>query len=184
MIVNISGLSGSGKTTLVAYLLDNHPSMYSKLVSYTNRKKRVREIDGFDYNFVPQNFIFNKEDFILKRERLDGTYAVKIEDLHAKEGRILLTTFPPKGVVILENFGFNVRPFFLFVDKIERRKRMMSRGDNPSDIESRLIFDEQEYSLEDNKTIINSKLFSVLDGNVSVAKIAYLLHNTLILDGF
>lgn len=184
MIVNISGLSGSGKTTLVAYLLDCYPSMYSKLVSYTNRKRRVGEIDGFDYNFVQKNFIFTNEDFILKRERLDGTYAVKIEDLRINEGRILLTTFPPKGVVILESFGLDVKSFFLFVDKIERRKRMLSRGDNLSDIENRLIFDEQEYSLEDNKTIINSKLFSILDGNVSVDKIAYLLHNKLILDGF
>ncbi len=53
--------SGTGKSTLVKALRERYPSI-SFSVSYTTRKRREGERDGFHYHFI------EREDFIQRRE--------------------------------------------------------------------------------------------------------------------
>lgn len=176
MIVNISGFSGSGKTTLVSYLLEKYPYTYHKLISYTNRPKRLNEKDGVDYYFVNENFFNNKDNFILKRDRSDGFYAVKKEDIFSQNGKIMLMTFPPRGILKLEELGLSVMCFYLLVSIDECRKRMLKRGDDLINVESRLINDKKESTLEVIKDILTDKTIFVLDGFKTIDELGLTLH--------
>ncbi len=179
MIANISGSSGSGKTTLVAHLLSLYPSVYRKLISYTSRTKRSDEKNAIDYYFVKKEFFSNKSDFILERDRPDGFYAVLKKDLFLDE-RIILTTFPPKGVLLLEEMGIQVNCFYLYVTPEECMRRMIQRGDSLIEIERRLFLDEKESTLEITREILNPRVINLLDGHMPINEIGLALHELLL----
>lgn len=179
MIANISGSSGSGKTTLANHLLNQYPLIYRSLISYTSRFKRPNEKEDINYHFVNESFFYNKNDFVLQRVRGDGFYAVKRNDLTSIYGEILLTTFPPKGVLILEELGLSVKCFYLSVSSEERKKRMLKRGDKLVNIKKRLVADDKESTLEIVKSILTTRPIFILDGHKSLDEISLLFHETL-----
>jgi guanylate kinase len=179
VIINISGPSGSGKTTITNYLVKKYPLIYNKLISYTSRDKRPKEQFDIDYHFVKKSFLKNEGDFVLKRDRKDGFYAIKKEDLVLGNDKILLTTLPPKGVLKIEELGFVVKCFYLLVPPIECRKRMVNRGDKINKIRKRLSADKKESDLSVEREILYGRPIFVLDGSKSINEIGSLIHKML-----
>jgi guanylate kinase len=60
----ITGPSGVGKTTIAHKLLEKNKNL-EKVITYTSRKKRAKEINGIDYNFITEKKFKEK---IRKRE--------------------------------------------------------------------------------------------------------------------
>lgn len=52
----ISGHSGSGKTSVMRNIMEN------ELGSFTTRKKRDGEVDGYDYNFISEEVYFKMKE--------------------------------------------------------------------------------------------------------------------------
>ena len=57
-ILVIVGTSGVGKDTLMNKILDKYSDKFKKVVSYTSRKKRPGEREGYNYHYV------TKEEFL------------------------------------------------------------------------------------------------------------------------
>lgn len=181
MIVNIIGASGSGKTTLVEYLLSRYSDFYRKLISYTTRTPRITEQQGIHYNFVKEEFFSNnRAEILFKRERPDGIYGVHKNDLNDQDKITLLTTFPPKGVSILEELGFQTQCFYLSVDVEERKKRMLRRGDSALEVSNRILADSKEYSDEAIGAIFSKNPIHLLDGHKPLKELALLIHDFMI----
>ena len=57
-ILVIVGTSGVGKDTLMNKILEKYSDKFKKVVSYTSRKKRPGEREGYNYHYV------TKEEFL------------------------------------------------------------------------------------------------------------------------
>ena len=179
MIANITGCSGSGKTTLVAKLEELYPLVYGRLIAYTSRARRANEIDGEAYHFVDKEAIEDNKDFVLQRVRKDGVYAVSKSDLYSASGKIVITTFPAKGILKMENLGCAVISFFLSLSSSECEKRMIDRGDDLADVRRRILADLTESTLDVTQNILGDRKIYILDGTLSPEELAVSVHKIL-----
>jgi thymidylate kinase len=171
MIINISGASGVGKSTLVARLISFHPERYTRLVTYTTRLIRPEEIDGISYHFVDAGKL-QGDEYILKRIREEGMYAVKRTDLEMEGQKRLLTTFPPRGVSKLEALGYEVMCFHLHLDEMCRLHRMSKRGDGIQVATQRIVLDREESTIDVARRILTRGRIHVLDARNSIEELA------------
>ena len=152
-MIIIVGASASGKTELAKILYKKYG--YKKCITTTTRSKRVNETDGLDYHFI------SKSEFtkLLERDQFVefSTYNKHLYGLQK-------TDVLDNGIVILDPNGANYlttklnnKAYVVFVASDEglRRKRMISRGDEPKKIEERLIHDSNFY---DTKQFIKINL--------------------------
>lgn len=51
-IVTLTGQSGSGKTTISKSLQEQHPGLFTEVISYTTRAMRNGELESYDYYFI------------------------------------------------------------------------------------------------------------------------------------
>ena len=91
-------------------------------------------------------------------------YGVDRNDLIPRtDGKVLVTTFDVEGIRTLEKMGKTVRVAYLNITEDERRRRMLSRGDDPAAIERRILIDRvQTQNLE-----FNSPILEILGGDLS-----------------
>lgn len=95
MIVCILGRSGSGKSTIEGML---EKDGFSRIVSYTSRKRRDSEEDGIDYFFVSKSTMQkmnNAGKFIEMQEYQNNYYATPKVDAASKD-----------WIVVVEQEGF------------------------------------------------------------------------------
>ncbi len=170
MIINISGAGGAGKSTLVARLTSLYPERYVRLVTYTTRPIRPGEIDGVAYYFVDAGSL-EGDEYVLKRIRAEGVYAVKRSDLETA-GRTLLTTFPPSGVPKLEIFGHEVFLFHLHLNESSRSRRMRERGDSVEGTIQKIERDKEESTLNAARRILAKRRIHILDARKPVDELA------------
>ena len=170
-------MSGSGKTTLVNNLNILFPDIYKKLTTYTSRNKRGLEKQGEDYNFVSEEVITSENGFILIRKRAEGIYGVLQTDINISLQKKLLTTFPPKGILLLESLGYKAINFFLDRSMENRVAGMRRRGDSEVDINNRICVDEKESSFDAIKTTLPNHQLYVLNGDQDEQKVAEDFHS-------
>jgi len=140
MILNILGCGGSGKTTLKFELLKLN--RFVGFVTYTTRPKRQGEIDGVHYHFISES-TFRAMTFSLERTANGWLYGVLASDLdRGCENTTIVTTFDESGILALEKMGIEVKVVYLDVPKELRRQRMLSRGDNVSDVDNKLFAED------------------------------------------
>jgi guanylate kinase len=142
MIIVITGPSGSGKTTLRRILNDKYGMPTLKNV--TTRQKRPGEIDGVDYLFVT--------DAEFRRMRDGGDLLEWVEYSGNYYG--LKRTGDMRGVTVLETEGAKrlkrifpgeVKIVYLEVPEQTRIKRMLDRGDPPSEVYKRIRKDRGRF---------------------------------------
>ena len=144
MIILI-GPSASGKTEVARELVKR--GRFKKLVTYTTRNKRIKEVEGVDYHFITKEEFFdkiNKGLFFEYVEYNSNFYGTLKEDITDDK------------VVILEPRGFknyyeaklnNVISFFLASDEEHRIDRMIFRRDDEEKIKERIASDRIVFNL-------------------------------------
>lgn len=151
-IFMIIGRSGSGKDTQVQ-IIHNKFDMHS-IVLCTTRKPRAYETFGKDYYFVTDAVLRSDQikDDVFECRQLNLTTGPAY--YYTRKSSIDLTKFNyivPGTFDMLRSyrgyFGNNVVPIFLECDYKTARRRLLERNSEPmSEIDRRLITDEQEYT--------------------------------------
>jgi guanylate kinase len=140
----IAAPSGAGKTSIVKALLDRDPGVRFS-ISYTTRKKRDKENDGVDYNFVDKSEFLDKAeagDFLEHAQVFDHYYATgraEVQKLLDDDHNVLLEIDWQGARQVREAMPEAVTVFILppTVDELERRLRNRST-DNDEVIARRL----------------------------------------------
>lgn len=153
MIV-LTGPSASGKTATCLYLQEFYK--IKKVVTHTTRPMRVSEINGISYHFV------SEEEFKKMKENNEFIETVFYNGYHygtsKKEVRIdKCMAVEIEGAKTYKSFNDpNIVLFFLNLDEDTCRERMISRGDDPKKIASRIENDKKSFHLdEETKKMID-----------------------------
>lgn len=154
MILVITGPSGAGKTAIRRELVSNRN--IPNLINVTTRKKRKGEIDGVDYLFVSRERFKEmvEQGELLEWVEYSGNYyGLKIN------GNM-------EGVTVLENEGAlkiksmfpgRARLVYLKAPEDLRRDRMLKRGDDPEQVEKRILADRERFEkskFEENADLV------------------------------
>jgi guanylate kinase len=118
---------------------------YNKLVSYTTRKPREGEVDGFDYHFISEEeFItLNNCDFFVEvGEYNNWMYGSAIDD--CTDDKVCVVT--PHGLRQLKkNKYLNIHSFYIDVPRRDRLIKILQRGDSIEEAVRRNISDCGQY---------------------------------------
>ena len=140
------GPSASGKTESAKIMINRYP--ISRVVTCTTRKKRINEIDGFDYHFLSKTkFLQLKKDgFFLETALYNNNfYGTPKNELGDNKFIIL----EPQGLQsFLEKSDCQIVAIFLKTKESTRIKRMKIRKDHPDDIKKRIKADREEFNLK------------------------------------
>lgn len=136
------GESGSGKTTLIAEIVRQYPDQYKKIITCTNRPKRPGEVDGIDYNFLPDEYFISNPNLVLAKKSPEGfCYGTRKSDLFPTTHNLLLTS-KLTGIPKLIDLGCqNIIVVHLHISNQLKIERMRNRGDTEEMIMSRLEID-------------------------------------------
>lgn len=145
MIV-LAGASASGKTEIAKLLASKYG--ITKIVTTTTRPKRKGEVNGVDYFFVtPQEFEkMIREDKFVEYTFFNGNLYGSTKDQIANNKCVVIDPAGLRSYVGLKNDS--IVTFYLEADEETRRKRMISRGDEPEKIESRIAHDREAFKKE------------------------------------
>jgi guanylate kinase len=142
MIFCIVGKSCSGKTTLQREL--NEKFNAEKIVTYTTRKPRIDEVNGFDYNFISIEEFKEKlnKDEIISPDTYGGNfYGFPKNEKYDSEENVFTTVLTVSGAKELKNNYSNVKIIYLFADDKTRFKLSMLRNDGSKTIKERFYDD-------------------------------------------
>ena len=131
IIFVISGPSGSGKTTLRDLLLKNRniAKLFVKSVSFTTRKMRTKEKEGWDYFYISENSFKRKlrAKKILEWTRHLGYYYATSRDFiveQLRRGRNILLCLDLKGALKAKKlFPGNSVTIFIKPPSVKELKR-------------------------------------------------------------
>lgn len=142
MIVLV-GESASGKSSIEKYLVDNYE--YDKIISYTTRKPREGEVDGYDYHFisVEQFYKLRGEGFFAETAVYnDWHYGVAKED--CTDSKVAVLT--PHGLRQVSKIkDINVISFYINVPRRDRLIKILQRGDNIEEAYRRSLSDVGQF---------------------------------------
>ncbi len=138
------GPSASGKTQIVKILKEKYHM--EKMVTYTSRPKRTKEVDGIDY------FFLSRDEFIKKID--EGFFIEYVVYNNNYYGTALSQVAPNKVVILepnglkhyLEKIGNQAKVAFLRCSTEIIRIRMKNRGDSEESIIKRLELDKQVFN--------------------------------------
>lgn len=160
------GPSASGKTESAKIMINRYP--ISRVVTCTTRKKRVNEIDGFDYHFLSKNKFneLKKAGYFLETAVYNNNFYGTPKNELADDKFIILE---PQGLKsFLEKSDCQIVAIFLKTKESTRIRRMKLRKDNLEDIKKRIKADREEFNL---KNIQGLDL--IIDTNeISLSKLA------------
>lgn len=135
MIV-LAGASASGKTEVAKVLAAKYG--ITKIVTTTTRDKRIGEVNGIDYFFVTKEQ-FEKmiiEDRFVEYTLYNGQMYGSTKDQIANDKCVVIDPAGLRSYINLHNK--NIITFYLEADEETRHKRMITRGDAPEKIKSRI----------------------------------------------
>ena len=142
MIVLV-GESASGKSSIEKYLVNNYG--YNKIVSYTTRPPRDREVDGADYHFISvEQFHKLKEEKFFAETAIynDWHYGTAKKDY--TNNKIAVLT--PHGLRQISKIdGINVTSFYINVPRRDRLIKILQRGDNIEEAYRRSLSDVGQF---------------------------------------
>ena len=150
MIV-LAGASASGKTEVAKLLAKKYG--IKKIITTTTRDKRAGEVDKVDYFFIDKKTFEQKiqaGDFV-EYTFYNGNLYGSTKDQIADNKCVVIDPAGLRSYIALNNP--TIMTFFLDADEETRRNRMISRGDDPEKIESRIIHDRQAFKEENIATV-------------------------------
>lgn len=138
------GRMGSGKTTLANVLANNYG--YKRWPSMTTRPPRPGEVDGYDYMFVDDVAFTASEGYgyikgVREYETVHGLWRYGFP-INMEPASDTVSILDPRGLMDVYDDIPDIYPIFMDVDPDVCRYRAMARGDDPSEIERRMKYDE------------------------------------------
>lgn len=142
-IFTLTGASGSGKTTIMRELLKRDANV-KVLPSITTRTKRDSDVEG-EYKYVAEKDFQNIQQnnaFLWDVDMHGNFYGTAKADvdyaLKANHKSIMLLV--PEVIPILKSYTHSVLSFYIVSPPEDiLRQRLQNRGDDPSDIEKRIL---------------------------------------------
>lgn len=170
MIVLV-GESASGKSSIERHLVDAYG--YNKIVSYTTRQPREKEIDGVDYHFITvEEFESLKEQGFFAETAVynNWNYGVAKED--CTDDKVAVLT--PHGLRQISKIkDINVFSFYINVPRRDRLIKILQRGDDIEEAYRRSVSDVGQFDgIEDEVDyIVNNEGY-----RKSIAEMAQEVH--------
>lgn len=173
----LSGPSGVGKDTVIDAWHAADPRV-ARVISYTTRPPREKEVDGIDYHFVSrERFEALALDgaFLEHKEVYGNYYATPLHDLEAMlaEGKIAVLKIDVQGALTVMDLRPEATTIFLYPPDLEElERRIRARGtDDPVAIERRLATAREEIALaiRYQHQIVNDSVESVVAQLLEIA---------------
>lgn len=125
------GESACGKSTIQNILCDNYG--FNKIITYTTRPKREREVDGVDYHFIAREDYDEKlkNGFFFENASYNGwKYGTARKDVEGNtDSKIIILT--PSGLRKFKaNRKIDIFSVYINVDRKSRLIKILKRGDN------------------------------------------------------
>ena len=150
MIV-ILGKTCSGKDTIVSKLVKKYN--YKRIISYTTRSKRKKEIQDVTYHFI------SEDEF---KEKIESGFFLEHKEYHSAQGTWYYGSAKEdyeksneKSVIILTPDGYrdflreysyiNHTSIYLYSNNKTLEKRLVKRGDDPKEAKRRLDSDNKDF---------------------------------------
>ncbi len=161
-MIILVGPSASGKTYIGKCL---EKIGFHKIVTYTTRQPRTKEINGVDYYFltkleflnkIEQNFFF---EYVIYNNNYYGTSNNSIKDINS------YLIVEPQGLKKYLNIP-NCVAFFIECPEDVLKERMKKRGDSELEIAKRIVNDRKIFNSTTKKLCHYQ-----IDGNASSEKI-------------
>ena len=172
-LIIISAPSGAGKTTVVHHLLRQNLNLEFS-VSACSREKRIDEVDGKDYYFIPLEVFKNKirnDEFVEWEEvypgQFYGTLRSEIDRIWAKGSHVIFDVDVIGGLNLKRKFPDQSLAIFVMPPSIEElEKRLTGRSsDSDESIRKRIEKARKEisYSNQFDVVIVNDILETALE---------------------
>ena len=159
MIVLV-GESASGKSSIERCMVDRYG--FKKIVSYTTRPPREREVNGVDYNFISAEQFdeLKKQGFFAETAQYrDWCYGTAKKD--CTDDKVAVLT--PHGLRQISKIkGINIISFYVNVPRRDRLIKILQRGDNIEEAYRRSLSDVGQFDgIEDEVSyVINNPNYS------------------------
>ena len=145
------GKTASGKDTILNKLVREHG--YKKIVTYTTRPKRKKEIQDITYHFI------SEDEF---REKIESGFFMEYKEYHSAQGTWYYGSAKEnyemsdeKTAIILTPDGYrdflrecpnvNHKSIYLYSNNKTLEKRLIKRGDDSKEAERRLDSDNKDF---------------------------------------
>lgn len=150
MIV-LAGASASGKTEVAKLLAKKY--QIKKIVTTTTREKRKGEVDGVDYFFVSKKMFEQmiQDGKFVEYTLYNGNMYGSTKDQIANNKCVVIDPAGLRSYIALNNP--TIVTFYLECDEDTRAERMVSRGDDPDKIKSRIENDRIAFKKENVATV-------------------------------
>ena len=156
IILILVGKTASGKDSIINELVAKHG--YKKIITYTSRPMRKGEKQDITYHFVSEDDFKQKiENNFFAEWKTYNTefdvwyYGTAIEDLeNAEDNSVIILT--PDGVRdVLPKLSNKPKVFYIYANNLTIKKRLISRGDDKTEAERRLLHDNEDFKGVENK---------------------------------
>jgi len=182
----ISAPSGAGKTTLVRGLIEQIQPYHSieRIVTYTSRVIRPREIPGQDYHFISEDEFKQRIDqqFFIEWSNAYGAYygSPRHELAKLEHGTSLIMILDVKGALnVIQEHSTAVSIWVSPPDLDELHRRLMRRGsESDAQREARLKLAQQELADQEALKKFQHQLVNV-DYHKTVDQLAEIVKKSL-----
>ena len=147
MIITLSGITGSGKSYYKNFIVENVKA--ENIVIYTTRKKREKEINGVDKNFVTQKQyeeLEKKQEFFASYDFLGEKYGYGKK--YINENKLSVTELHYEWIKEFKEKAGNVYSIYIIPKSIEEAQEQLKKRNLPKEIEEKILKEIEEHILK------------------------------------
>ena len=147
-IIILCGKAGAGKDTLLQEIYQKRKKDLHLIISDTTRPPRDKEVDGIDYNFVPETyFTFYKDEYLEYTKFNNWYYGTRLSSL--SKDKINIGIMNLEGIKKLYQMSddIKVKIYYVSAPDKERMLRQLNREQYPDvrEICRRYLADEDDF---------------------------------------